>query len=142
MKRAEALRALSREHNEALVLARNALRAAGSGSPEWVACRWRELATAWHETMAQHFATEERLLFPVLRELGATGLADRLLREHRAIERALGDPARWDAQRLEALGTVLRAHVRREEREAFPLLERHAGEEQLATVAAAESGTG
>lgn len=137
MRRAEALRALSREHNEALVLARNALRAAGSGSPDRVRHRWRQLAVAWHETMARHFATEEQVLFPLLREFGAGALADRLLREHRAIERALRDPARWDARRLEALGTVLRVHVRREEREAFPLIEVHLTDDDLAGLVSA-----
>lgn len=135
MKRAEALQALSREHNEALVLARNALRAACSGDPAWVRRRWDELERAWHDTMAAHFVTEERHVFPLLYELGADVLAERLLREHRAIRSTLTEPCRRDAQRLEALGEVLRAHVRREERQAFPLIERHAGTEALIELA-------
>lgn len=135
MKRAEALRNLSREHNHALLLARTARRAAADGDATSVHRCWKSLQQAWQEEMAAHFETEERLMIPVLREAGAADLADRLLREHAAIRRTLTEPERWNAERLAALAEVLRVHVRREEREAFPLVEQHAGSETLIALA-------
>lgn len=135
MKRAEALQNLSREHNHALLLARTARRSAATGDAVVIRQCWESLAFAWHGQMAAHFETEERLLFPVLREAGATDLAERLLREHRAIRRTLLDSRRWGAERLTALAEVLGAHVRREEREAFPLVEQHADRDTLIALA-------
>jgi len=135
MKRAEFLQNLSREHNHALLLARTALRAATGGDGHAMREAWHSLQRAWEAEMAAHFETEERLMIPVLRDAGQTQLAERLLREHRAIRRNVTEPGRWNPERLAALAEVLRAHVRREEREAFPLLEQHADTETLAALA-------
>lgn len=135
MKRAEALQNLSREHNHALLLARTARRTAAAGNAVAIRQCWESLSFAWHGEMAAHFETEERLMIPVLRRAGATELAERLLREHRAIRHTFADPQRWDAERLAALAEVLRTHVRREEREAFPLIEQHADSDTLIALA-------
>lgn len=135
MKRAKALQNLSREHNHALLLARKARHTAVTGDAETIRRCWESLLHAWREEMAAHFETEERLMFPVLHEAGAADLAERLLREHRAIRRTFADPQRWDAKRLAALAEVLRVHVRREEREAFPLVEQHANSDTLIALA-------
>jgi iron-sulfur cluster repair protein YtfE (RIC family) len=135
VKRDEALRNLSREHNHALLLARAARRAAAGGDAPAIRRCWESLLHVWNEEMATHFDTEERLMIPVLREAGATKLAERLLREHRAIRRTLTNPERRDTERLAALAEVLRAHVRREEREAFPLVEQHADSDTLIALA-------
>ena len=135
MKRAEALQNLSREHNHALLLARRARRTAAEGDAPSIRQCWESLCQAWEGEMAAHFETEERLIVPVLRRAGAGELAERLLREHRAIRRTLTDPQRRDAKHLGALAEVLRAHVRREEREAFPLVEQHADTKTLIALA-------
>ncbi len=75
------------------------------------------------------------MLLPLLRELHAAELAARLLRDHRAMSAAIEAPPRWTRERLAALGDVLHAHVRCEERNAFPLLERGVPEHRLAALA-------
>lgn len=123
MKRSEELVPLSREHNTALKLARDARRAADNGSEPEISDVWRRLSRAWHTEMAVHFRVEEQYLFPVLREHGEHELVDELMREHRAMQYALEDPRRQDRSRLDAIGHVLAAHIRREEREVFPRIE-------------------
>lgn len=136
MKRYAELAPLSREHNRALVLARNARRAASTGDPDQVRESWEELASAFHHEIQAHFATEERLILPLLNELGEHAMAEKLLREHRAMVRNIQDPALWTRERLAALADILRDHVRVEEREVFPLVQRHASLTLLAALAA------
>lgn len=123
MKRSPELAPLSREHNTALKLARDARRAATDGHDRDVAAAWRALCRCWYTEMGAHFRAEETLLFPILRQHGATELLLQLHREHQAMRTVLEDPGRQDRQRLGILGEVLRDHVRREEREVFPFVE-------------------
>jgi len=135
MRRIGALRGLSREHNDGLLLARTARRAATGGSPPEVRRCWERLSDAWHTELAAHFATEERLIVPLLERVGESWLARRLLREHRAIRRGIEDPSRWNRARLAAIADVLASHIRREERYAFPVVERHADDDTLGLLA-------
>jgi tellurite resistance-related uncharacterized protein len=118
MKRATGLVSLSRDHHRALVLAR-ALRRPDAPAPADVV-----------EELEPHFAVEEAELVPRAIERGGAlaELGARLLAEHAAL-RAETDPAR--------LGDLLEAHVRFEERELFPALERELGAELLARLAGA-----
>jgi cob(I)alamin adenosyltransferase len=50
------------------------------------------------------------------------------------------EPRRWNGDRLAALADVRRSHVRRAEREAFPLAAARADDRALATLAAREAG--
>jgi len=124
MKRSPQLIPLSREHNVVLKLARDAKKAAASRVESRIAAAWRQLSRLWQEEMAAHFRAEEAFVFPVLHSHGEHELVARLQREHDAMRVVLEDPARQDRARLEALGQVLTDHVRREERQAFPILER------------------
>jgi hemerythrin-like domain-containing protein len=135
MKRYEELAPLSREHNRALLLARNARRAAGTGDPRRIREAWEALACAFRDEMRAHFATEERLVVTLLTEFGEHDLAERLGREHRAMARNFGDPALWTRDRLAVLADVLHEHVRVEERRVFPLVQRHASPALLAALA-------
>ena len=89
----------------------------------------------------RHFAAEEDHLAPVLPaddEEWSTALA-RMLAEHEDLRRAAGGlaqaPDRVTAAR--ALGELLDAHVRFEERVLFEILERRLSEERLGDLAAA-----
>jgi hemerythrin-like domain-containing protein len=117
MKRAEALRPLSREHLVALLTAKK-LREADD-----VAVATREFLAFWCEDGRRHFRVEEEVLLPgwaAYGEIDRSGIA-RMLEEHLEIRR--------EALRLEAgelslaevreLGQLLHDHVRFEERELF-----------------------
>ncbi len=142
MKRRPELVPLSRDHNRALLLARRARQAARGASGLDVAECWNELRNAWEMDLATHFAAEERLLFPRLHAHGHEELATGLQREHDAIRRTLTHADRLDATRLGVLGEVLEHHVRVEEREAFPLLERILSATELSAIAAGLEATG
>jgi hemerythrin-like domain-containing protein len=125
MKRSRALASLSRDHHHALVVAQQLRRATHATAAEARAA----FLDYWADHGRLHFRLEEELLFPayaghgdpqapvVLRALG-----DHAIIRHRANVLAAADSADPDA--LEQLGTALAAHVRLEEREVFPLIER------------------
>lgn len=135
MKRRKELVPLSREHNRALLLARSGRRAARTDDPRQIKRVWEHLDSVYRGEMRAHFATEEKLILPLLRDLGEQALTERLQREHRAIARNIESPALWTRDRLSSLADVLYQHVRLEERKVFPLVQRHADPDLLAALA-------
>jgi ketosteroid isomerase-like protein len=125
MKRSEALAPLSRDHHVALVVAAVLERADREGI-DAAAARFVEFLTA-HEL--SHFAQEEALLLPAVGD-DDTGraLVARVLDDHAYLRDALERLRRADAPKdlgfVHEVGARLRAHVRMEEREFFPYLER------------------
>jgi hemerythrin-like domain-containing protein len=134
MKRSAALEPLSHDHHAGLAFVAR-LRAAqrGGADPAPLAA---ELAAFWHDHLVPHFADEEAYVLPIL-EHGAAPLAAQMVDEHRQIRQLVEDvrtePPSWDGP----LGTVagaLAAHIRFEERHAFPAAERLAGDDTLARI--------
>jgi hemerythrin-like domain-containing protein len=80
------------------------------------------VAQAW-AGLERHFAEEETDLLSELERVGELGLAARLRAEHLELRR-LARKATARAS-LVRFGMLLEAHVRFEERELFPALERH-----------------
>ena len=125
MKRSASLAPLSRDHHQALVVAQQLRRATDATVAEA-----REAFLAYWTCHGRlHFRIEEELLFPayaghgdpyeplVLRALGEHAMI-----RHRAHALAATPSVGLDA--LEQLGIELAAHVRLEERDVFPLIER------------------
>lgn len=142
MKRAEALRPLSREHLVALLTAKK-LREA-----EDVAVATREFLAFWSEDGQHHFRVEEEVLLPgwaAYGEIDRSGVA-RMLEEHLAIRREalrlkVGELSLAEVREL---GKLLHDHVRFEERELFVAAEAALDSvalERLATaIEASEAG--
>jgi hypothetical protein len=139
VKRHAALVPLSHDHHHALVAARRLRRGADGDDP-------RDAATTFlaffASTSVPHFREEEEALFPLVAERPeAQELLTETLLEHvrlHALARRLrddledgGDPRAT----MRALGALLDAHVRREERELFPLVERLVGDDGLGGLA-------
>ena len=134
MKRHPALIPLSHDHHAALVVAL-ALILGQSPAPrsDWPTDRRtqvnRVIAFFTH-TLRSHFEVEEAHLFPtVLAHLpGEADLVAQLLDEHDAIRTQVRelerDPTTALTVRLPALGRLLEAHVRREERVLFETMQR------------------
>jgi hypothetical protein len=78
MRRSKALRSLSREHHQALTVARRLRR---TSDPEQAAATFREF---WRRDGALHFRIEEEVLLPTWERLGTVDAkaAARLAREH------------------------------------------------------------
>ena len=122
VKRSTELVPLSREHHEALVLAR---RACEPHRPHAEPAQLRShILRRWTEHFAPHFALEERVLFPALREAGALPAADEACAQHAHIRSLIEQMRGGDPDALPAWGDALREHVKWEERTLFPLAER------------------
>ena len=98
------------------------------------------IRTFFAEHLTPHFADEERALFPLVAEHvpSASPQIEDLLSDHRAMEGfARGfehpDPVRITTQ-IAAFGDLLERHIRKEERELFPLFEAQAPAEVLERV--------
>jgi hemerythrin-like domain-containing protein len=135
VKRAEALRPLSRDHHAALVAAK-ALRDATEPEPARLA-----FLEFWREHGSHHFRVEEEVLLPgwaLHAEVDRPAVA-RMLEDHLAIRReALRLEARTvPLEELQELGRRLADHVRFEERELFELIEEALDPEALDRLATA-----
>jgi iron-sulfur cluster repair protein YtfE (RIC family) len=136
MKRSEALASLSRDHHQALVVAQKLRRATDA-----TALEARETFLAyWTGHGSRHFRLEEELLFPAYAGYGDPHdpLVLRALGQHvmiRHLAAALADAGTALPASLEHLGAELAAHVRLEEREVFPLIERVMPMHELEAVA-------
>jgi len=122
MKRAGALVPLSREHHEALVLAR---RACEPHRPDAEPAALRQqLLQRWDAQFEPHFAAEEQVLLPALEQAGSTDAAAQGRRDHARLRALVEQLRQGDLGCLPEWGAAMRAHVQWEERELFPLAER------------------
>ncbi len=143
-KRHPSLLPLSHDHHHGLALAlRCRKQALGQIKPmgaQGLRQRAQEFLDFYATQLDSHFGAEEEILFPEMRIRvpKSSQLIDELLRDHETIRRAV--------PRLEGgtelgklifdLGDLLERHIRREERELFPLFEQHAGEVDAAKIGA------
>ncbi|HXV34245.1 MAG TPA: hemerythrin domain-containing protein [Gaiellaceae bacterium] len=138
MKRHRALVPLSHDHHHALVEARRLRRAADGPEPREAGAAFLAFFAA--ETV-HHFREEEELVFPLT--VGFDEAREPLVRvllEHQRLhalvaelEAGLADGGPV-ADELRQLGELLEAHVRFEERELFPLIERLVAGEALESL--------
>lgn len=130
MKRHEALIPLSREHHETLILAQLMKK----GSPEYrglptdLAGKIIYAKQLYKEKMVEHFREEELLIEKYLRNLGGeiTSMGDEIIAEHEELRKRFSalNEVRTTDEELDELGKMLELHVRKEERQFFPLVER------------------
>ena len=136
MKRHESLRPLSRDHHHGLVQARKLSLA--ETDRESLAVAAAHFILFWERELERHFQEEEEVLLPMVAKYLAED-ADRVgatLRQHaeiRGLVTALvaAQPTDYDKNLLAQLGAALREHIRFEENELFPLIERRVPEEVL-----------
>ncbi len=131
MKRSPELIPLSREHHEALVLARRACESQRPGG-EPAALR-EQVLQRWAQQFEPHFAAEEQVLLPALAAAGAEAAAATAWRQHRGLHALVAVVRAGDLSALPRWGEAMREHVQFEERELFPLAQR---ELDLAPLAA------
>ena len=94
--------------------------------------RAKEFLGLYAAELDSHFRAEEEILFPEMRTRlpDSRPLIDELVRDHETIRRGLPQLEAGTAlgKLIFDLGDLLERHIRREERELFPLFEQHAGE--------------
>jgi len=92
------------------------------------------------EDLRSHFAAEEEILFPSVERFlpSSAPLVDILRGQHRDVESLVTQLDRADETNLRALlaslGSLLEEHVRREERELFPICESGFSEDVLLSI--------
>ena len=133
MRRSLALRNLSRDHHQSLVVARSLLRATDDRAGA-LALRW------WHLDGKDHFRIEEEILLPGWMDSCSqadAAMVTRVLAEHALIRADFSEYERFGLGMtgLAELGQSLQRHIRFEERILFPQIERSMGEAELTTLA-------
>jgi iron-sulfur cluster repair protein YtfE (RIC family) len=134
VKRHNALAPLSRDHHHALVIAQR-LKCADEAT---AADARQAFLEYWRADGQRHFREEEDILLPSYAGHGdlEAPIVARALIDHVRIRRLANELAADTAPlgALHALGQQLGEHVRREERELFPLIERALPEAELARL--------
>lgn len=139
MKRHEALIPLSRDHHDALILAQLLKISAPdySGLPTTVKDKSVYALNMFIENLQPHFLTEEKILAAVKdQHPEITKLTEEILDEHRYLtEQFLSlNSLSVTEDILDNIGKALEAHVRKEERVLFPLIQQYCSEEILQTL--------
>ena len=126
MKRNPALIPLSHDHHHALAAARRLRLAAEHGDASAEAAAFSRF---FAEESVRHFRDEEERLFPlVAHSEEAQPLVVRALLEHQRLHALARQVASGESAPMRDLAELLEAHVRFEERELFPLIERLLGD--------------
>jgi len=133
---------LSQDHHHGLALAlRCRKQALGQIKPmgaEGLRERAKEFLVFYATHLVPHFRAEEEVLFPLLRSAvaGSEDMIDELVRDHRQIRQAIPqlEGGTGLAKLIFDLGDLLERHIRKEERELFPLFEQHVEDRQAETV--------
>jgi hemerythrin-like domain-containing protein len=137
VKRHDALESLSRDHYHALVIAQGLKRANRLTARK----AQRAFVDFWEHDGQRHFREEEEVLLPLSADFVDLDqpLVVQVLTDHTVIRRLAGEllgAGTSQPQVLHTLGEKLEEHVRREERQLFPLIEESLPEEELARLVA------
>ncbi|HET7061507.1 MAG TPA: hemerythrin domain-containing protein [Nitrosospira sp.] len=125
MPRIGPLLALSREHHQTLVMARDARRAAVSNDEAVLSRMIARMEDHWHNVMADHCRREERLVKVAEDSLDPDSVA-RFISEHEELQRlGTGTCQLSPVIRLQRFADLASAHVRYEERVFFSQLQSH-----------------
>ena len=139
MKRHEALAALSREHHTALILCQLLKNSAPdyNGLPTEPSDKASYAINMFNTVLQPHFMKEELLLLKIRNcNIELDVLAEEISTEHEQLTAAflsLVNETNLE-QALNSLGEYLDKHIRKEERQLFPLIERHCSEKQLIEI--------
>jgi hemerythrin-like domain-containing protein len=128
IKRSEQLAPLSRDHHEALLLVWKIRQGLKNSTPP------KEIAAYvhwfWNNHLQLHFSQEEHLLLPHLPE--SDEMANKLKTEHQAIREMVAGTLQTDS--LAMLADKMNDHIRFEERQLFPHIEKKLTTDQLNSI--------
>ena len=139
MKRHKSLFSLSHDHQHGLALAlklKYPKKPLSSSGKEEISSLKSELADKYENVLRKHFHKEEQYLVPGFEE---NKLMKQMLMEHKKLEglynKIVNDTEGWtpeqQREKLNLFGELLDLHIRFEERELFPMIEKLLSEEQL-----------
>ena len=136
---------LSHDHHHGLALAlRCRKQALGQLKPMGAAGlreRAKEFLAFYTSNLIPHFKAEEDVLFPALRDAvpESVQIIDGLAQDHAQIRRTMPqlEAGTGLAKLIFDLGDLLERHIRKEERELFPLFEQHMRNPEAEAISAA-----
>ncbi|HET7627177.1 MAG TPA: hemerythrin domain-containing protein [Bacillales bacterium] len=139
-KRHKVLHPLSHHHHHALVAALKLKRAGTEKSVESAEEVREALKHFWTPGGQEHFREEEEILLPAFARFASVDqpIIHEMLTEHvkiRARIQEIFDSPEPELKKLNELGVILEAHVRKEERIIFPMIEDTLSEQQLEKLA-------
>src|SRR5215475_278269 len=130
-RRYQSLIPLSREHHYGLMLCLRIHRGLPKNADDeaWVRAKAVQAAAFFTTDLSAHFEAEERVLFPAMRSFtGAKELLTELVSEHRELRRIasrlIGSKVAGLTAVLGQFADLLESHIRKEERQLFPLYEK------------------
>ncbi len=139
MKRHESLAPLSREHHNSLILAQLLKKNAPkyTGLPEDINGKIIYAKHVFQNSIREHFRKEETILDNVShcnREIEK--LSQEIKSEHHQIEELFMHLDKYTncEEVMHSLGLALEAHIRKEERVLFPLIQQHCSEKELKEI--------
>lgn len=136
IKRHKALYPLSHHHHHGLVIAHRLMKAGTEKSKFTNEDLKQKLQQFWHPGGNDHFREEEELLLPTYAKyesLDRPEIVENLL-EHvqiRSMIRQVLEQSSISELLMRKLGALLEAHIRKEERVIFPMIEQALPEEEL-----------
>lgn len=140
-RRHDSLIPLSREHQYALMLCLRIHRGQVEHETDitWLQMKAGQAVRFFEGELLTHFQAEEEILFPAMRELSnATPIIDALLAEHEQIRRLVDQLRQAEpgsvAATLKEFADTLEAHIRKEERELFPIYEQQTPPDVMSRV--------
>lgn len=116
------------------MLARRASRASAGQGQKSAQDTWAEVVRRFDAELAPHFLIEEQVLLPALERLGEKELVARTRAEHAQLRELVQGDTHSLESRLEEFGSLLREHVRFEERTLFPVVQERVPAEVLDAV--------
>ncbi|MCK6485190.1 MAG: hemerythrin domain-containing protein [Phycisphaerae bacterium] len=134
LQRHPSLQPFSRDHYVGLVQAQRLIKANASSPAKQRRDALAGFLRAWNEEIRVHFDDEERLLLPITADASQRR---QLTDEHAELRSLAAEAERLagavdvDASWLNRVGALLERHIRWEERELFPAIERTAGAEDI-----------
>jgi hypothetical protein len=140
MKRHKALANLSRQHHGALILAQLLKKGAPEykGLPVNISAKADYAYLFYRDELITHFLAEEQFVIKKLKGINASldKLANEIANEHSALTilfTNIQDSHDLPTQ-LDTLGNALERHIRKEEREFFPMIEELCSEKLLREI--------
>ena len=140
MKRHASLVSLSRDHHQALILARLLQQNAPAykGLPADLTGKAAYASEFYNRELTGHFADEEKA-FSFVSGISSQldSLIQTIVEEHNTLRRLFNALSAQEdrPEELDELGKILELHIRKEERELFPLIEQSCDEAQMTAIA-------
>lgn len=127
---------ISHDHHHGLVAAQRLER--GDSAYRDITGIPASIVALWDRELADHFAIEEEIVFARSYSDRTTGMIARVLQEHRDIRAIVEECAGGNCSETAArkLGTLLKEHIRFEERELFPAIQEELTSEALQRLGA------